>query len=92
MDAQYAKLFTLYTVLPPHISKQQSTVYTGLALGLVQLFINILHLFFYCVPSQVGKRQSIYTGFALGLVQLFMFCTFAVAFYYGAWRVSTECE
>ncbi|KAF5834437.1 P-loop containing nucleoside triphosphate hydrolase protein [Dunaliella salina] len=36
-----------------------------------------------------GKRQAVYTGIALGAVNGVMYCTYAVAFYYGAWRVST---
>lgn len=39
--------------------------------------------------TQVGKRQAVYTGLALGAVNGIMYCTYAVAFYYGAWRVST---
>jgi len=39
---------------------------------------------------QVGKRSAVYTGIALGSVNGIMYCTYAVAFYYGAWRVSTD--
>lgn len=36
---------------------------------------------------QVGIRQAFYTGLSLGLVHTIVYCTYAVAFYYGAWRV-----
>jgi len=41
------------------------------------------------MPIREGKQQAVYTGIALGAVNGIMYCTYAVAFYYGAWRVST---
>ena len=38
--------------------------------------------------SQVGIQQSIVSGLCLGSIQAIVFFTYALAFIYGAWRVS----
>lgn len=39
-------------------------------------------------PVQVGQKQGAAAGLALGGMQLVMFCSYAIALYYGAVRVS----
>ncbi|KAL6754343.1 MDR-like ABC transporter [Haematococcus lacustris] len=41
------------------------------------------------MPTNVGIQQSMYTGMALGSVNAVVYFTYALAFYYGAWRVYT---
>jgi ATP-binding cassette subfamily B (MDR/TAP) protein 1 len=40
------------------------------------------------VPQKVGEQQGATAGLALGGMQFVMFCSYAVALYYGAVRVS----
>lgn len=42
----------------------------------------------FCCASQVGVQQALVTGVSLGAINSIMYFTYAVAFYYGAWRVS----
>lgn len=41
-------------------------------------------------PTRTAIRQSLYTGFALGSVNAVVYFTYSIAYYYGAWRVSTD--
>jgi ATP-binding cassette subfamily B (MDR/TAP) protein 1 len=41
------------------------------------------------VPQRVGIRQGLVNGLAVGGVPLVVFTTYAIALYYGAWRIST---
>jgi ABC-type multidrug transport system fused ATPase/permease subunit len=41
------------------------------------------------VPTAISVRQALYTGLALGSVNTILYWTYAAAFMYGAWRVSS---
>jgi ABC-type multidrug transport system fused ATPase/permease subunit len=40
-------------------------------------------------PTRINVRQSLTSGVALGSVNAILYFTYAAAFYYGTWRVST---